>query len=59
DSQIKRSDISVPTCVSMKSDESKILPLIFKEQRDSSPGYSILQHGRDKTQQKIMITDTG
>ncbi|MCJ8745980.1 hypothetical protein PDJAM_G00136570 [Pangasius djambal] len=55
---IKRSDSPGPSCVSMKSDESMILPTVFKEQRESSPGYSVLQQAGDKTEQKIIVTDT-
>ncbi|MCJ8745974.1 hypothetical protein PDJAM_G00136480, partial [Pangasius djambal] len=39
EAQIKRSDSPGPSCVSMKSEKSMILPTVFKEQRESSPGY--------------------
>ncbi|XP_058233131.1 NACHT, LRR and PYD domains-containing protein 12-like isoform X2 [Hemibagrus wyckioides] len=70
ETQIKRSDS--PSCVSMKSDESMILPPTFKDKRESSPRHgqhicmelkytnsSDLQRGRDKIEQKIIITDKG
>ncbi|XP_058233165.1 NACHT, LRR and PYD domains-containing protein 12-like isoform X1 [Hemibagrus wyckioides] len=55
--QIRRSDL--PSCVSMKSERSMFLPTVFKDKSESSPRYSDLQRGRDKTEQKIIITDTG
>ncbi|KAF4073598.1 hypothetical protein AMELA_G00244920, partial [Ameiurus melas] len=55
--EIKRSDSSVPSCVSMKSDQSMGFPINFKEQRESTPE-RVLQRAREKTQQ-IIITDTG
>ncbi|MCI4391726.1 hypothetical protein PGIGA_G00137840 [Pangasianodon gigas] len=58
ETQIKRSDSPGPSCVSMKSDDSMILPPVFKEQRESSPGYSVLQQAGDKTGQKVIVTDT-
>ncbi|KAF4073545.1 hypothetical protein AMELA_G00244440 [Ameiurus melas] len=57
--QIKRSDSPVPSCVSMKSDKSMHLIMKFKEQRESSPGHSDLEGTGDKTEQKIIIRDTG
>ncbi|XP_053468565.1 NACHT, LRR and PYD domains-containing protein 12-like isoform X4 [Ictalurus furcatus] len=35
--EIKRSDSPVPSCVSMKSDHSMLLPVTFKEKRESTP----------------------
>ncbi|XP_053531352.1 NACHT, LRR and PYD domains-containing protein 12 isoform X4 [Ictalurus punctatus] len=55
--EIKRSDSPVPSCVSMKSDDSMRLPLRFKEKRESTPE-RVLQGAREKTHQ-IIITDTG
>ncbi|XP_053531347.1 NACHT, LRR and PYD domains-containing protein 12 [Ictalurus punctatus] len=55
--EIKRSDSPVPSCVSMKSDESMGLPQEFKEKRESTPE-RVLQGAREKIQQ-IIITDTG
>ncbi|KAF4073601.1 hypothetical protein AMELA_G00245020, partial [Ameiurus melas] len=55
--EIKRSDSPVPSCVSMKSDNSMPLPVSFKEKRESTPE-RVLQGAREKTQQ-IIITDTG
>ncbi|XP_034154739.1 NACHT, LRR and PYD domains-containing protein 12-like isoform X2 [Pangasianodon hypophthalmus] len=57
--QINRSDSPGPSCVSMKSDRSKDFPPMFKEKRESSSGYSVLQQAGDKTQEKIISTDTG
>ncbi|KAF4073589.1 hypothetical protein AMELA_G00244880, partial [Ameiurus melas] len=55
--EIKRSDSPVPSCVSMKSDDSMGLPVNFKEKRESTPE-RVLQGAREKTHQ-IIITDTG
>ncbi|KAF5903682.1 NACHT, LRR and PYD domains-containing protein 12-like, partial [Clarias magur] len=44
--QIKRGDSPVSSCVSMKSDESMILPPMFKEDRESSSGYGETQKHR-------------
>ncbi|KAF4073622.1 hypothetical protein AMELA_G00245420 [Ameiurus melas] len=55
--EIKRSDSPVPSCVSMKSDQSMDLLVTFKEKRESTPE-RVLQRAREKTQQ-IIITDTG
>ncbi|KAF4073544.1 hypothetical protein AMELA_G00244420 [Ameiurus melas] len=43
ETQIKRSDSPVPSCVSMKSDKSMPLPIDFKEQREFSPEHSDLE----------------
>ncbi|XP_053531334.1 NACHT, LRR and PYD domains-containing protein 12 isoform X3 [Ictalurus punctatus] len=56
--EIKRSDSPVPSCVSMKSDNSMILPQNFKEKRKRYTPERVLQGAREKTQQ-IIITDTG
>ncbi|XP_060798428.1 NLR family CARD domain-containing protein 3-like isoform X2 [Neoarius graeffei] len=58
ETQMKRSDSPGPSCVSMKSDNSMDIPIAFKD-GESTAGYSVLQRARSKTEQKIIITDTG
>ncbi|XP_053531250.1 NACHT, LRR and PYD domains-containing protein 12 isoform X4 [Ictalurus punctatus] len=59
ENKIKTSDSQIPSCVSMKSDNSMHCLINFKENGESSPRHSILQQARGKTEQKIIITDTG
>ncbi|XP_053531251.1 NLR family CARD domain-containing protein 3 isoform X5 [Ictalurus punctatus] len=59
ENKIKTSDSQIPSCVSMKSDVSLDFLINFKENRESSHRHSILQQARGKTEQKIIITDTG
>ncbi|XP_060760406.1 NLR family CARD domain-containing protein 3-like isoform X1 [Neoarius graeffei] len=55
--QMKRSDSPQPSCVSMKSDWSMGLPLLFNSGNPSSV-HSDLQKAGDR-REKIFITDTG
>ncbi|XP_053475969.1 NACHT, LRR and PYD domains-containing protein 12-like [Ictalurus furcatus] len=43
----------------MKSEESMDFPLMFKEKRESSHGHGVLQRAGNKTEQNILIKDTG
>ncbi|KAK2836165.1 hypothetical protein Q7C36_014034 [Tachysurus vachellii] len=55
--QVKRPDSSLPSCVSMKSDQSMDHPLVFKD-AEPSPGHSVLQMGGNRKDEKI-VTDPG
>ncbi|XP_053544242.1 NACHT, LRR and PYD domains-containing protein 12 isoform X4 [Ictalurus punctatus] len=55
--QGKRSESPAPSCISMKSDGSMDLPLMFKD-GDSSLRHSVPQRARDRIE-KITITDAG
>ncbi|KAK3544069.1 hypothetical protein QTP86_000873 [Hemibagrus guttatus] len=54
--QGQRSESPAPSCISMKSDQSMVLPLGFKD-GDSSLLYSVLQKAGDRTE--TILTDTG
>ncbi|KAF7689953.1 hypothetical protein HF521_011757, partial [Silurus meridionalis] len=55
--QREKSHSPVPSCVSMKSDESMVIPLEFST-GISSPGHSVLQEAGDRREKNI-ITSTG
>ncbi|KAF7706058.1 NACHT, LRR and PYD domains-containing protein 12-like isoform X3 [Silurus meridionalis] len=59
ETQINRSDSSVPSFVSLKSDKSMTLEITFKEKRESTPGDGVLMQAREKTNRKNIITDAG
>ncbi|KAF5903685.1 Uncharacterized protein DAT39_006602, partial [Clarias magur] len=60
ETQEKSSDFPVSSYVSMKNDNSSMfLPLGFKKQIESLTEHSVPNPGRDKTQQSIIIRDTG